>query len=81
MMYTESVLSRHAMMSTIKQSVQSSKPQINIALKGESDGDTHCSRSINEKYFTTREPIEGEVSFMAPCDTRFDEICIDFEGT
>lgn len=81
MLYTESVLSRHAMMSTMMQSVQAAKPRISITLKGEGDGvDSHHNGRMNEKYFTTREQIEGEVSFTAPSDTRFDEICIDFEG-
>ena len=65
------------MMSTMMQSIQAAKPRISITLKGEGDGD---NGNMNEKYFTTREQIEGEVSFTAPSDTPFDEICIDFEG-
>jgi len=57
------------------QSVQATKPQITVSLKGEEKG-----ADVSAKYFTTRDTIEGEVSFVTPSDTRFDEIYIGFEG-
>lgn len=57
------------------QSVQASKPQITITLKGEEN-----ATSEHTKYFTTRDTIEGEVSFVTNSDTRFDDIYIGFEG-
>lgn len=59
----------------MRQSVQASKPQITVTLKGEENG-----ADVNATYFTTRDTIKGEVSFVAPSDTRFDEIYIGFEG-
>ena len=67
-------------MSSMVQSLHATKPRISITLKGETGGDSDSSGRVSEEYFTTREQIEGEVSFMAPSDTRFDEVCIDFEG-
>lgn len=63
------------MVSTMMQSVQAAKPQITVTLKGEEKG-----ANLSPKCFTTRDAIEGEVSFVASSDTRFDEIYIGFEG-
>ena len=68
-------MTRHTMVSTMIQSVQAAKPQITVTLKGEEKG-----ADVSEKYFTTRDTIEGEVNFVAPLDTRFDEIYIGLEG-
>ncbi|KAF8417010.1 hypothetical protein BGX38DRAFT_1109522 [Terfezia claveryi] len=74
-MYADSVMTRHTMVSTMMQSVQATKPQISVTLKGEEKG-----ADISVKCFTTGDKIEGEVSFVTPSDTRFDEIYIGFEG-
>jgi len=74
-MYADSVMTRHTMVSAMMQSVQAARPQITITLKGEEKG-----ADVSAKYFTTRDTIEGEASFVVPSDTRFDGIYIGFEG-
>ncbi|KAF8475782.1 hypothetical protein BDZ91DRAFT_193482 [Kalaharituber pfeilii] len=79
-MYTASIMSRSSMVSTMIQSIQATKPAITIKLKSDSEyayGDERRVRSIG---FTTRDKIEGEVSFVSSSDIRFDEIYIGFEG-
>ena len=72
--YAESIATRNTVIASIKDMVadtQKAKPAITININGD-DGET--------KYYTTGDRIEGEVSIVAPTDTRFDEIYISFEG-
>ena len=80
-MHTASVMSRASMVSSVMQSMQTTKPIITISLKGEDESTGDCEETrIRTMSFTTMDKIEGEVSFVAPIDTRFDDIYIGLEG-
>jgi hypothetical protein len=75
--YAESVATRNTVMTSIREmaaEAHKSKPSITISINGESEG-------VPQKFYTTSDRIEGEVSIVAPADTRFDEVSITFEGT
>ncbi|KAL7268189.1 hypothetical protein RUND412_009202 [Rhizina undulata] len=72
-----SISTRTSVVSSMVASMANSKPTVTITLKGEES--TGPTTSI--KTFTTLDTIEGEVSIVAPADTRFDEIGITLEGT
>ena len=67
------------MVSTMAQAIQAARPHIEIKLKKESEAG-YSVLSDGKPWFTTLEQIEGEVTFIAPTETRFDEIYIGFEG-
>lgn len=76
--YAESLASRNTYMTSIRETIadsQRTKPLITISINGVPEV------SKSQKVYTTSDRIEGQVSIVAPADTRFDDICITFEGT
>jgi hypothetical protein len=75
--YTESLASRSTYMTSIRETIaeaQRTQPSITISINGEADG------TKSHKIYTTLDRIEGQVSLVAPVDTRFDDVSITFEG-
>ena len=50
------------------------RPKIAVEISLNDQQDAYVSS------YTTLDKIEGEVSITAPCDTRFDDVFITFEG-
>ncbi|KAF8243772.1 hypothetical protein K440DRAFT_636782 [Wilcoxina mikolae CBS 423.85] len=73
--YAESVATRNTVLTSLREmaaEAHKSKPLVTISINGESS---------DQKFYTTSDRIDGEVTIVAPADTRFDEVCITFEGT
>ena len=65
------------MQNRIRNPMAALAPRSKIAVDITLDDDQHDAYVSS---YTTLDKIGGEVSFTAPCDTRFDDILITFEG-
>lgn len=73
--YTSSIMTAQTAISKVGSSLLAQKPHITISLKGETDPDHKVPYA-----FSTRDKIEGEVTFVPQHDVRFDDVFITFEG-